>query len=154
VTITFAATDDAGIDQKLLTTNFGAATSFSVDSKPVRHGLLKFTVDVGTSSIASVKLRVYCVDPSPVGGTFFQTDPSWGQDTVTWSLAPPIVGASYGTLGIVKAKTWYEVDLTALVQTNGTYSLRITSTSTNGADYATKERPGGLAPQLVVTLGP
>ena len=34
---------------------------------------------------------------------------------------------------------------------NGTYTLRIKNTSTNGADYATKEGAAGTAPQLVVT---
>jgi hypothetical protein len=53
----------------------------------------------------------------------------------------------------VKAGTWVEVDLGALVQGNSTYSLRITTSATNEALYATKEG-GGLAPQLVVALGP
>jgi hypothetical protein len=37
------------------------------------------------------------------------------------------------------------------VTANGTYTLRIKNTSTNGADYATKEGAAGTAPQLVVT---
>jgi hypothetical protein len=155
VTVTFTATADARIDLALPNSNFGSATSFSVDNKPVSHGLLKFDV-VGTSSITSVKLRLYCVDAAPLGGTFYSTGSgtSWIETTVTWNDAPPTVGASYGSLPTpVKVGIWYEVDLTSLVTGNGTYSLRITSTSTNGADYATKERPGAFAPQLVVTLG-
>ena len=153
VTVTFTAVADTRIDQTLPGTNFGSATSFSADNRPVSHGLLKFNV-VGTSSITSVKLRLYCVDASPVGGTFFSTAiTSWGEGLVTWSNAPAAGTTSYGSLGTVKAGTWYEVDLTQLVRANGTYSLRITSSSTNGADYATKERPGAFAPQLVVTLG-
>jgi hypothetical protein len=154
VTVAFIATDDAEIDLKLAASNFGAAAIFGVDNKPVKHSLLKFDVDVGANSIASVKLRLYCVDPAPLGGTFFSTGTNWGEGTVTWNDAPPSVGASYASLGTVKAGTWYEVDLTQLVQANGTYSLRITSSATNGADYATKERPGAFAPHLVVAIGP
>jgi hypothetical protein len=36
---------------------------------------------------------------------------------------------------------------------DGTYSIRIASTSSNGADYSTKEGAAGFAPQLLVTLG-
>ena len=54
-------------------------------------------------------------------------------------------------LGAVQVGSWYEIDLTALVTANGTYSLRINNASTNGADYATKEGAAGTAPQLVVT---
>jgi hypothetical protein len=96
------------------------------------------------------------VDASPVGGNFFQADPTfaWSEGLATWNNAPPIVGTSLGTLGTVKVGTWYEVDLSSLVQGNDTYSLRITTSATNGADYATKERPGALGPRLVVTVGP
>ena len=55
--------------------------------------------------------------------------------------------------GAVNVNTWYEVDLSSLVTGDGTYSIRIASTSTNGVNYSTKEGAAGSAPQLVVTLG-
>ena len=130
----------------------GSAPSFSADGSPVSDGLLKFNVNV-VGQITGAKLRLYCVDPSSAGGTVYaaaETNPPWSEGTVTWATAP-VAGASYGSLGAVQAGTWYEVDLTALVTANGTYSLRIKNTSTNGADYATKEGAAGTAPQLVVT---
>ena len=54
-------------------------------------------------------------------------------------------------MGAVSVNTWYEVDVTSLVTGDGTYSLRISSTSTNGADYSSKE--GSNPPELVLTLG-
>ena len=68
-----------------------------------------------------------------------------------FAIALPAAGASYGSLGRVKTNEWYEVDLTALVTTSGTYSIRITNPTGNGADYATKEGAAGTAPQLVIT---
>ena len=130
----------------------GSAPSFSADGSPVSDGLLKFNVNVG-GQITGAKLRLYCVDPSSAGGTFYaaaETNPPWSENTVTWATAP-VAGASFGSLGAVKVGVWYEVDLSALVTANGTYTLRIKNTSTNGADYATKEGAAGFAPQLVVT---
>jgi len=51
---------------------------------------------------------------------------------------------------LVTTGNWYEVDLTSLISGDGTYSLRISSTSSDGADYSSKE--GANPPQLVVTL--
>ena len=130
----------------------GSAPSFSADGSPVSDGLLKFNVNV-VGQITGAKLRLYCVDPSSAGGTFYaaaETNPPWNEGTVTWATSP-VAGASYGSLGAVQVGSWYEIDLTALVTANGTYSLRIKNTSTNGADYATKEGAAGTAPQLVVT---
>ena len=130
----------------------GSAPSFSADGSPVSDGLLRFTVNVG-GQITGARLRVYCVDPSSAGGTFYaaaETNPPWSENTVTWATAP-VAGTSYGTLGAVKVGFWYEIDLKTLVTANGTYTLRIKNTSTNGADYATKEGAAGIAPQLVVT---
>ena len=130
----------------------GSAPSFSADGSPVSDGLLKFNVNV-SGQITGATLRLYCVDSSSSGGSVFaaaDTTPPWSEGTVTWATAP-VAGTSYGSLGAVKVGTWYEVDLKALVTANGTYSLRIKNTSSNGADYATKEGAAGFAPQLVVT---
>jgi len=130
----------------------GSDPSFSADGSPVKDGLLKFNVNV-SGQITSATLRLFCVDSSSAGGTFHaaaETNPPWREGTVTWATAP-VAGSSYGSLGAVKSGTWYEVDLTALVTANGTYSLRIKNASGNGADYATKEGAAGSAPQLVVT---
>jgi hypothetical protein len=56
------------------------------------------------------------------------------------------------SLGAVKRNTWYEIDLSSLVTGDGTYSLRITTTSGDGATYVSKEGAAGSRPQLVVTL--
>jgi len=150
-TATLTATNDTQINLSG-TPVPGSAPSFSADGSPVSDGLLKFNVNV-VGQITGAKLRLYCVDPSSAGGTFYaaaETNPPWNEGTVTWATSP-VAGASYGSLGAVQVGSWYEIDLTALVTANGTYSLRIKNTSTNGADYATKEGAAGTAPQLVVT---
>jgi hypothetical protein len=123
-----------------------------VDSSPIKHGLLKFTVSgVGSGTIQSVTLRLFCLDASDKGGDFYRVaDNAWQENTVTWNTEPPADPTSLASLGAVGANTWYEVDLSSLVTGDGTYSIRIASTSANGVDYSTKEGAAGSAPQLVV----
>jgi len=52
----------------------------------------------------------------------------------------------------VSANTWYEVDLTSLMTGDGTYSLRIATSSGNAAGYSTKEGAAGFASNLIVTV--
>jgi hypothetical protein len=54
----------------------------------------------------------------------------------------------------VASSTWYEVDLSSLIRGDGVYSLRVTTASTDGVKYRSKQDVGGFAPQLVVTLAP
>jgi len=122
-----------------------------VDNSPVKHFLLKFNVTgVNGQTITNAKLRVYNVDAASKGGDFYSvSDDTWDEDTVTWNNAPPADITLSGTLGAVSINTWYEVDVTSLITTDGTYSLRI-SDSVGGADYSSKE--GANPPQLVITL--
>jgi hypothetical protein len=152
-TLTFTPIDDALIYSSSPDSNYGSATTLQVDNSPVKHFLLKFDV-TGTSGqqITNVKLRLYNVDYSPIGGDFYQVlDTSWQEETVTWNNAPAAETTLLASLGSVSPDTWYEVDLTSLITGDGTYSLRVTSTSTNGADYSSKE--GANPPQLIITLG-
>jgi acid phosphatase type 7 len=71
---------------------------------------------------------------------------------VDWNTEPAADPTLRASLGAVSVNTWYEVDLSSLVTGDGTYSIRIASTSSNGADYSTKEGAAGFGPQLVVAF--
>jgi len=152
--LTFTPTDDTYVQADQAASNFGSATKILADNSPIRHMLLKFVVaGVGTRSIASVKLRLYCLDPSGFGGDFRRVaDTTWSESTVNWNTAPAADASSLGTIGKVVAGSWYEVDVTPLVASDGTVGLRVSSSSTDGADYSSKEGAAGFAPQLVVTV--
>ncbi|MGZ5306835.1 MAG: CBM96 family carbohydrate-binding protein [Actinomycetota bacterium] len=152
--LSFGPVADTFVQFDKPSTNFGSKTSFSVTNSPIKHGLLKFTVSgVGSGTIQSVKLRLFCLDASNKGGDFFRVaDNSWQEKTVTWNTEPAADPTSIASLGAVSVNTWYEVDLSSLVTGDGTYSIRIASTSGNGATYSTKEGAAGFAPQLVVTF--
>jgi acid phosphatase type 7 len=153
-TLTLTPTADAQIQQANPTTNYGSSSQIGVDFSPNIDSLIKFTVSgVGTKKVTSAKLRLYCVNASKTGAIFHAVaDSSWIESTVTWSTAPAGDPGTLATLGTVVASTWYEVDLTPYITGDGTYTLRITSTNTDGAFYSSKEATGNT-PQLVVTLG-
>jgi hypothetical protein len=153
-TLTFGPDADTFVRSDNPTAHPGTRTLLSVDNSPIKHGLLRFTVSgVGSGTIQSVTLRLFCLDASVKGGDFYWVpDNSWPENTVNWNTEPAADPTLRASLGAVSVNTWYEVDLSSLVTGDGTYSIRIASTSSNGADYSTKEGAAGFAPQLVVAL--
>jgi hypothetical protein len=151
--LTFTPTADTYVRADQPTSNFGSTNPIGVDNSPVKHLLLKFAVSgVGTRTVVSAKLRLYCVDPATFGGDFRRVaDTTWSEGAVNWNTAPAADANSLATLGAVTTGTWYEVDVTSLVTGDGVFSLKVLSTSSNGADYTSKEGATGFAPQLVVT---
>jgi acid phosphatase type 7 len=154
VSLTFTPSDDAYVESDLPSSNFGSATEIVSDNSPVKNLMVRFSVSgVGASRVIGAKLRLYCVDGSTgSGGQFYPTtSTAWSESTVTWQTAPAAGSTLLGSLGPVSSGKWYEIDLTSLVTGDGTYSVRATSPSYDGAHYASKERTGGVAPQLIVT---
>jgi Bacterial Ig domain/Calcineurin-like phosphoesterase len=150
----FGPTSDATIEAASPTTNFGASSKIEVDNSPVTQGLMRFTVSgVGTGVVLSAKLRLYNVNPSSTGGSFYPApDNGWTESGVTWNTAPTAGVTPVATLGPVTSGTWYEVDVTSLITGDGTYCLRITTPSSDGADYISKDGTSGFRPQLVVSI--
>ena len=153
--LVIAPSDDATVKESRPTSTYGTSQVLEVDASSRKDILLRFDVTgVGGASVTSATLRLYAVDSSSVGGALaIVPDTDWDQDAVTWSTAPAGTGGALGSLGPVSAGSWYEVDVSALVTGDGPVSLRISSTSSNGADYASTEHSNGNAPELVVVTG-
>jgi RHS repeat-associated protein len=117
----------------------------------MKHFLLKFNVTgINSQTVINAKLCLYNVDGANAGGDFHHvSDDSWQEETVTWGNAPTAETTLLAQLGAVSINTWYEIDVTSLVTSDGTYSLRV-SDSTGGADYSSKE--GTNDPKLLVAL--
>lgn len=151
--LTFTPTDDAYIFQSKPSKNFGSATTLQTDGSPIKDFLIKFNVSgIGTSTVSSATLRLYIVNPSPVGGVIHPTTTStWNEASVTWANAPPAASSPTATIGSVTSTgTWITVDVTPFVTGDGVVSLRVNSTDANGAHYASKQGAAGTVPQLVV----
>jgi chitodextrinase len=139
------------------------STRLKVDaSAPVNDLLVKFDVPTTCSvTAAHLKLTVGSgsTDPSTKGGDFYATSPTdpnaaWDEASVVWATAPakstttpPVTLA-----GAVALNTTYDIDVTSLVPTKGgTFTIRGSSTSADGAGYLSKEGSATLGPRLDVT---
>jgi glucose/arabinose dehydrogenase/chitodextrinase len=152
--LSLSPSDDATVRESRPDRNYGTDPLLEVDLSSRKDILLRFEVSgIGSSSVSSALLRVFAEDGSPFGGEFFLvTDTAWNESTVTWNSAP-IGTDSLGALGEVDVGSWYEIDVTPQVTGDNPVSFRIVSSSSNGADYASKENPNGNVPELVITLG-
>ncbi|MDI1460617.1 DNRLRE domain-containing protein [Catellatospora sp. KI3] len=153
---TFTPVADTYVQSDTATTNYGTATELDVDSSPTRRLFLRFTVSGVSGTVTTAKLRLRHSSSnsgSDNGGTFkAMSNTTWSETGTTWNNQPALDGATLGTLGSVSANSWYEVDVTALVTGNGTFSIGASSTSSDGAYWDSRES-GADSPQLVVTTG-
>jgi hypothetical protein len=150
----FMPVDDATIKSNSPDLNYGAADELQADNNPYDNFLIKFEVSgVRDRSVLSAKLRLYTVNKSNTGGEFYAvTDNSWSENNVTWNSAPLAGSTVLASLGAVEKDIWYEIDLSSLVLGDGTYTLRVSTTSPDGADYASKDGQAEFAPQLIVSV--
>ena len=153
--LTFPSAADTTVRADRATTNYGGTATVGADGQPVTEAYLKFNVSgLAGARVDSAKLRLYGKDPSPSGGTVSAVPTTtWGEMSMNWNTRPS-KGAALGTIGSVSSGRWYELDVTPLVKGDGTVSVAIASTSSNGVDYASREGGTSVAPQLVVTATP
>lgn len=156
-TATFTPTADTYVDSSAAGTNHGTSGQLGVDGSPVKRTFLRFAVSGVSGTVTSARLRLHTDDVSgsnsSAGGTVRAlSDTTWSETTVTWNDQPAVDGATLATLGAVARNAWYEVDVTAHVTGNGAYAIAVTSSSTDGADYDSRET-GATAPQLLITTG-
>lgn len=148
--LTFEPVEDAAVHASSPDTNIGNEPSVSVDGDTEKAILFKFNVSgVGARSVVGVRLVVRCENSSPSGGTVHATSSGWSESTVTWNNAPP-AGLALASFSAVASGKTYELSLPGAIAGDGTYSFKVTSTDTDGADYASRE--SGNPPQLIVTV--
>lgn len=147
VTTVLTAAADTWVDASAPAANHGTASSLETDGSPVKRIYMSFDLAGITGDITAARLRLYNVDPSPAGGTVYLTSGDWAEGTLTYETVPA-TGLEVGSLSSVSAGQWYEIDLSSVAVDGGRVSLVIESTSTNGADYSSRE--GTKPPQLIV----
>jgi hypothetical protein len=115
--------------------------------------LMKFNVTgVSGRKVTSAKLRLFVTNPSNIGGIFKRvSNTTWAETAVTWNTAPAQDTSTIATLPATTQSTWVEVDLTSLITADGTYAIRGSSTSSDGAAYNSKEAATNK-PELVLIV--
>jgi hypothetical protein len=156
-TITATPVADTYVASNTPGTNFGRRGNYWVDSSPNRRILMKFNISGLTGPVTSARLRMHVDDvtgaESSSGGTYrLMSNASWTETGATWYSQPAIDGVTLGSIGAVARNTWVELDVTGKITGNGTYSIGVTTTSSNGAAFDSRES-GSFAPQLVFVTG-
>ena len=151
-TASFSTSADSYVDSSNSSANYGSLTQFRVDNSPIIHSYLRFAIQGLSGTVTNVTLRIYANSSSTAGFTVYSvSDSNWDELTINDSNAPPI-GASIGSSGSFSGGAWTSVDVTALVNGNGTISLALAGISDTAVSLASRES-GANAPQLVITLG-
>ena len=105
---------------------------------------MRFNVSGLTGAVVSAKLRMHVDNvtgaESPSGGTYrLMSNESWTETVATWNTQPAINGVTLGSIGAVARSTWVELNVTGKITGNGTYSIGVTTTSSNGAAFDSRE---------------
>jgi hypothetical protein len=152
--VTYAPTADTYVQGDHATRNYGTSTRLATDDSPVRRAFLRFDISGLTTPVTRAVLRLHASAGnagSPSGGTIRRVPTTdWSERKMTWRTQPVIDPRPLATLDAVTADTWYDIDVTAAVQGNGTVSFAVVSDSSDGAYYDSREA-GDDGPRLVVS---
>ena len=149
--LTFLPSDDATLSLVKPNKNFNTSI-LEVDYFSPKHMLLKFHVKGLTQRrVVKAVLQLHNNDSSDIGGNLYLAEHNhWDENAVTWNSAPRKAGNIITSVGKVRAGKFFSWDVTSVIQTDGTYSVRLESPSSDGADYFSKESQN--PPQLFLTL--
>jgi len=152
-TFTFAPLEDAYVNAGSPTTNYGSSTTLRADASPDVHSYLRFNVTGLSGEVAKATLRVFANSASSLGCTANGvSDITWTAQTINYDNAPA-VGSPLGSSGPFGANVWVDMDVTAHITGNGTYSLALTTASSTALSLASSEA-GANAPRLIVETMP
>jgi hypothetical protein len=156
VDLQFPAVADAYVDAGQPSLNFGPNPLLIVDANTQRIAYLRFDVTgIGSRTVLGARVRMQVNSApgaeSPVGGTLNAiSNNSWLENSITFANRPPLDGLTLGSAGNVVLNQLVDFDATAAISGNGSYNFAITSSSSDEANY--RSRDGGPAPQLIVTV--
>jgi hypothetical protein len=152
----FLPTADSYVVLATPDTNYGTDTELHGKLSTTNEKRPYFTFAVSGlagKTVVSAKLRLYILDPSPSGGSWYAVSPSWvetGPGSITWNNAPPITGTPFATAGPATLDTWLEIDASSVVTREGTYGFAVVTQGSDTVYFASRESSN--PPELVVTL--
>ena len=130
--VVLCPTDDAYVDSKNPTTNYGGTSYLYVDTdiwnsdtipNQYERSYLKFDLSQIpvepniTTTITSAKLKLYSsISGSSVSVGAYQCSNSWGEDAITWNSTPTADSTPVDTVSVVHDDTWYTWNATGSVQ--------------------------------------
>lgn len=163
------AVQDATISQQRPDANFGSHAALAVDAgyqgnNEKFDSLLQFDLSLLDTfqDVDSVILQLYSMgncEGSVVYTTYMSS--SWDQEKVTWDSAPSKIIDRVGSLGLVTAHKWYDVDVTSAltsnrhdtIGSNKFITLRIDTEKNGRCMYAAMDGGDGNGAKLIIKYG-
>jgi hypothetical protein len=150
-TTTFRSVADAWVAQNRADANFGTDKRLKVQGSPIQRGYLRFNLQGLSGTIRKATLRLSAASSSSVGYSVRAVaDNGWGETTITYANAPAPSATVTGSSGAFASSQWVAVEVTPLVSGNGLLTVALTSTSSTGMSFDSREAGTSVAPQLVV----
>lgn len=150
-TLTFTPVADAYVDAATPGSSYGTTGSLKVDAKSVKQSFMKFSISgIDGRFVTDVRLRLWQKDTSPFGGRVARASSNSWDESVTWNKRPAIDGPTLGSFGAVSAGAWYEISLGEAVTSDGTVTLAMDSTNSDGSRWGSRDSSN--PPQLIVTV--
>jgi parallel beta-helix repeat protein len=143
---------DSWVKSTSPTSNYGTNNQLRADGLPELNAYLRFNAQGLTDVVTTATLRLFASSNHSVGfDVRGVADNSWTESGITFENAPafsPTVAVSTGPL---TGGTWYELDVTSLVNGNGQVSFALTTTHTTALSVGSKE--SSTPPSLQVLTG-
>jgi hypothetical protein len=147
-TVSFGAAADSYVAEASPSSNYGSASKLKTDQNDDEITYLRFALSGIAGAVQGAQLRLYVTNGSSSGPAVHTSDPGWVESGITWADRPGPSAAPVASTGSFSSG-WLEVDVTAAVTGDGELSLVLVPTSSNGADFHSRE--GSNPPQLIVT---
>jgi hypothetical protein len=153
---TAVASADAKVQADMPDTNYGTTTSLAARgpaaASPQQRSYIKITVSGLSGPPASARLDIYSNAVSTTGVQVSSAGNGWTETGITWNNAPA-VGPALATVSPLTANTTAGADVSSVVTGNGTYTFVVTTTSTTGKTFASRE-VAAHPPTLVLDTSP
>jgi phosphatidylinositol-3-phosphatase len=152
-TLTFTPTADTYVSSDYPTDNYGSVVSLRIDSSPIKHTYLRFSVSgLNGNPVSSATLKFYANSSLSAGFSVNKlSNNTWTESTLTYDNAPA-PGSAITNSGAVTSGTWVSINITSYITGDGSYNLVLMPLSSTMLNLASRET-GSTAPQLAVTFG-
>jgi acid phosphatase type 7 len=152
-TTVFSPVADSYVSSSSPNSNYGTSTQLKAQgSSPTYRSYLRFDVQGLSGQVTGAVLRL-----SPLASQTIDvrgvSDSTWGETTIKYSNAPAVGDVAASSIKPVAGPPqWLYMDVSSLVQGDGSVSMALTSPTTSSTLRAFSSRNAGpsTAPQLVV----
>lgn len=152
--LVFAAEADAKVREADPDVPFGASATVGVDgeAEPAEESFLRFTVSGVAGAVTDATLRLFVTNGTQGGVVLSTAGNDWSEASIRWTTKPGRTSGGVASVDGFNAGQWIELDVTAIVTADGTYTFALAAASDDGAEFHARENVN--APQLVLRIDP